>query len=284
MRALITLILATSAACGGDGDITGVTHTVSVNGVTRTYRLVVPPAPSSRPMPLVLAFHGGGGRDVAFPQEPAFRSLAHEQGFVMAYPLAEHRPGNEGEWQLNTTALLRHDMDFLEALIDQVSAQHAIDENRIYATGYSLGSMFSYELPCHLSERFAAIASHAGTMPVSPSSCSPTQPMGILHLHGTEDSIIPYATSWNWKAWDQVGPMRDIPSLIEFWRNAYRCDAQDQPASADSRHIIHSSCDGDVRVEHHQLTGVGHEWPDEINGTSTHRVIWNFLSGFSRSL
>ena len=142
-----------------------------------------------------------------------------------------------------TTALLRHDMDFLEALIDQVSAQHAIDENRIYATGYSLGSMFSYELPCQLSERFAAIASHAGSMPVSPSSCSPTQPMGILHLHGTEDSIIPYATSWTWKAWDQVGPMRDIPSLIEFWRNAYpaRLRINQLPPIHD---IIHASCDG----------------------------------------
>ena len=61
MRALIALTLAISTACGSDGDITGVTHTVSVNGVTRTYRLVVPPTPSSGPMPLVLALHGGGG-------------------------------------------------------------------------------------------------------------------------------------------------------------------------------------------------------------------------------
>ena len=281
----LILCLATSAliACGSDPEPSSTSTTVTVNGMTRTFRLVVPSTPPQAAMPLVLAFHGGGGRDIAYPQESQFGQLAEQEGFVIAYPLAEAQAGNEGEWQLNTTAQTRYDMDFLEALIDQLSAQHNIDANRIYATGYSLGSMFAYELPCQLSNRFAAIASHAGTMPVNPTSCTPTEPMGILHLHGTTDTIIPYGSTWDWKAWDSVGTMRDIPSLIEFWRTAYNCSEQSQTATNSSQHIVHEGCDGNVRVEHHQITGLGHDWPDTINGVSTHQVVWNFLSEFSKS-
>ena len=44
----------------------------------------------------------------------------------------------------------------------------SVDESRLYGIGYSLGSMFSYEIACHLNRRIAAIASYAGTMPVDP--------------------------------------------------------------------------------------------------------------------
>ena len=46
--------------------------------------------------------------------------------------------------------------------------QLSVDESRLYGIGYSLGSMFSYEIACHLNRRIAAIASYAGTMPVDP--------------------------------------------------------------------------------------------------------------------
>ena len=279
---IITLAAVLLTACGSSPTPSGIATTITVNGATRTFRLVVPSNPPSSAMPLVLAFHGGGGRESAFPQEEAFGQLAEQEGFIIAYPLAELLAGNEGEWQLNTIPERRHDMAFVEAVIDHISAQHTIDATRVYATGYSLGSMFTYELPCQLSDRFAAIASHAGTMPVNPTACSPAEPIGIMHLHGTEDTIIPYHSSWDWKSWDSVGTMRAIPSLIEFWRTTYNCSEQSQPSSTSSRHTIYRGCDNNARVEHHQLTGVGHEWPDTINGVSTHQVLWGFLSEFSK--
>jgi len=283
MKTLLTLASIALMACGSDPATPPAgSTTVTVDGVVRSYRLVVPTNPPQGAMPLLLAFHGGGGRDGTYPQESEFNQLAEQEGFVMVYPLAELQAGNEGEWQLNTTAQTRQDMAFIEALIDQLSSQHTIDASRIYATGYSLGSMFVYELPCQLSTRFAAIASHAGTMPVSPTACTTAEPMGIMHLHSTDDTIIPYDATWDWKAWDSVGTMRDVPSLIEFWRNRYNCSETDQPASTSSTHDVHSSCDGNVRVEHHAFTNVGHNWPERINGVSTHQAIWSFLSQFSK--
>ena len=186
-------------ACKGPGP--GPALQLDMNGVSREYRLFVPAAPPEGAMPLLFAVHGGSGRAAPYPQQAQFEELAEEQGVVIVYPLSELLPGNEGEWQLNTRPDSRQDLDFIEALIDEVSAQHPIDSTRVYATGYSLGSMFVYELACHLSSRFAALASHAGSMPVSPNSCGGAENVAVMHIHGVQDEIIPYGESWDWKNW-----------------------------------------------------------------------------------
>ena len=258
-------------------------YNLTVNGVERTYNLFVPTNTSSTAMPLLLAAHGGGGRGFTFPQQNRFEQLAEQEGFLIAFPQAKLLPGNEGEWQLNTKDESRQDMDYIEAVIDDIGSRHAVDSTRVYATGYSLGSMFTYELACQLSSRFAAIASFAGTMPVSPSSCTPQIKVPIMHIHGFEDGIISYEETWGWKSWDDVGTMMDIPSLVQFWKDKYNCENESQMNSESSQHIVHDICDDNVRVEHHRLDNVGHSWPESVNGRSTHEVIWTFLNEFSRS-
>ena len=52
--------------------------------------------------------------------------------------------------------------------------------------------MFVYELVCQMSDTFAAVASYAGTMPVSPTECALKRNVPIMHLHGALDATIPY--------------------------------------------------------------------------------------------
>ena len=255
---------------------------IAEDGVGRQYRLSVPRADAGVALPVLMAFHGGDGRDYPFPQQQKFEELVEAEGVIAVYPLSELVPANEGEWQLNTSESSTQDIDFVEALIDDLSARYCVDANRIYATGYSLGSMFTYELACHLSSRFAAIASFAGTMPVEPNSCVLEDNVPILHIHGRDDSIISYDSAWDWKAWDSVGTMMDIPSLIQFWREQYNCQNESETQSGSVLHIVHDACDAGGRVEHYRLTGVGHGWPDTISGGSTHEVIWNFVSEFTK--
>ena len=220
--------------------------------------------------------------DQQYPQESQFHQLAESEGFIMAHPLAELLPGNEGEWILNTAANSRDDLDFVEALIDDISARYPVNPQRIYATGYSLGSMFVYELTCHLGDRFAAVASHAGTMPVEPALCAPEGKAAILHIHGADDFLIAYDNTWDWKAWDSVGTMRDVPSLILFWQELYGCQDLNTDDQGATRHVVYDGCEQDLRVEHYRLGGVGHEWPNAINGRSTHEVVWGFVSTFNK--
>lgn len=254
---------------------------INVDGDTRTYHVFVPSEAPDGPMPLLIGAHGGGGADYAFPQQSQFEALAQAEGVLIALPKGKMFPGNEGEWLLNTTPDRMQDINFIRALIDDVARNHNVDTNRIYGMGYSLGSMFSYELACQLSDRFAAIASFAGTMPVNPTACQPERFAPIMHIHGTADSIISYGEEWDWKQWPQVGPMRNIPSLLQYWRDTYQCSEERQADGAGSTHFVYEGCAQSSKIEHHRIDGGSHAWPEKIDGVSTHRVMWNFLSQFS---
>ena len=132
-----------------------------------------------------------------------------------------------------------------------------------------------------MSDRFASIASFAGTMPVSHAQCTPQRYAPILHIHGDDDWIISYNDPWTWKAWDEVGPMRNISDLIDFWQSKYACQSQTQTDFPSSTYLVYSECDQQARVEHYRLHGTGHTRPNMINEVSTHQVIWSFLSDFS---
>ena len=95
----------------------------------------------------------------------------------------------------------RDDNNFSEAIVDELSAAYCVDQTRLYAIGYSLGAMFTYEIACQINHRFAAVASFAGTMPVSPESCDLSSGIGVMHIHGKLDYIIYYYSDWEWKDW-----------------------------------------------------------------------------------
>lgn len=278
--ALVPLLACLAIAGCKGGDVLPSEELV-VGDLTREFRRFVPTDPPDGPLPLLVAVHGGGGRDYAFPQADRFEQLAQEEGFLVVYPLSHPLDDNEGEWQLNTDADASHDIDFVEALIDHMDAEHGVDAARVYATGYSLGSMFTYELACHASDRFAAIASFAGTMPVAPTSCPRDEPVALMHIHGEQDEIIPYADPWDWKDWDAVGTMRDIPGLVQFWADEYACQDASESELGSSTLTVHDGCDGGVRVEHHALADGDHAWPDAIGDESMHDVLWSFVSAFT---
>jgi len=253
-----------------------------VGDMERAYRMTAPSLEPDLQVPLLLAFNGADGNNYPFPQEEQFSALAESDEAIVVYPVSELVEPNEGEWQLNTTDEMHHDIDFVEAMIEHVAAAYCIDRSRIYATGYSLGSMFTYELPCHLPHTFAAIASHAGTMPVTMYSCDTSSTMGILHIHGQLDDLIDYDLPWDWKEWDSVGTMLDIPGLIDFWQQAYACDEEVVSETDEAEYIVHSGCTGDVRVEHIGIKRGGHDWPSTIDGTNTSSVVWDFVSSFDK--
>ncbi len=260
-----------------------VLYETMVNGVKRQFWMSIPEADAGLKLPVLMAFHGGGGRPFPFPQQGKFEALAKSKRVIFVRPLSELVAPNEGEWQLNTTDTTRQDIDFVEALLDKLPSTYCVDPKRTYATGYSLGSMFTYELACQLNARFAAIASYAGTMPVAPKSCELNDNVAIMHIHGKDDWIISYKNQWDWKAWDSVGTMMDISKLVDLWGQKNNCKKKNEKQTGPTLHRVHDECDKGVRVEHYGLDAVQHNWPDTINGVSTPQVIWDFLSSFSKS-
>ena len=264
--------------------ITQTTVVILVNDGMREFRLSVPSSEAGTKLPLIIAFHGGGGAEEDFQQQDEFDQLGEQEKFIMVYAVAEDgRSSAEGEWFLNTAATSFEDNDFTEAIVDNLSSQYCLDQDRLYAIGYSLGSMYTYEIACQLNHRFAAVASFAGTMPVDPETCDLIGNMGILHIHGKLDYIIDYDDDWDWKDGEHegVGTMSNVPGMIEAWSMRANCLSSDTDADLFLEHITHSECFGEVRVEHYGMEFWEHTWPNEVDGTPTYELMWEFLSDFT---
>ena len=258
---------------------------IEVNGVEREFRLSAPSSEAGTRLPLVIAFHGGTDSQEDFAQQEQFDQLGEQEKFVMAYAIAEQdRTAAEGEWFLNTAATSEEDNNFAEAIVDELSESYCIDQDRLYAIGYSLGAMFTYEIACQLNHRFAATASFAGTMPVNPESCDIARGIGILHIHGKLDYIIYYHQDWEWKDGEHegVGTMSEVPNLIDYWAAKSSCQAISVETSLTEEHIIHNDCMDDAIIEHYGLQIWDHNWPGEVDGQPTYELMWNFLSQFSK--
>ncbi|MDX2092095.1 MAG: hypothetical protein SFX73_29795 [Kofleriaceae bacterium] len=50
----------------------------------------------------------------------------------------------------------------------------------------------AYRLACERADALSAIVSLAGLASSNPAGCTPSQPVPVLHMHGTADAVVPY--------------------------------------------------------------------------------------------
>ena len=258
--------------------------TVTVGIDQRRYHLYVPKTYDAKPQDVLVFFQGGNaGSDGAWlvPQQQRWEELAAERGIILAIPQGKVYFHNEGAWQLNTHSGAMHDVKYIDAMLDDILAMYEFELGRVYGVGYSLGSMFAYEMACHMSTHFVALASFSGTMPLSPRDCNPGSNVPIMHVHGVDDPIIQYSKRWDWKAWDSVGTMRDVPSLMQYWVKKFNCKDKSQTNTSSFRHAEYFNCDQSSKIEHYALLDWGHDWPSTLDGVSTHLKVWQFLDRFN---
>ena len=142
--------------------------------------------------------------------EADFRSISDTAGFVLVYPQALEDPndGNSTNW-LHKEPTDHKDIFFIETLIDTISSEYNIDLSRIYACGYSLGGMFSYELACQLNHKITAISSVVSRFFGAFANCNISHPTAVLSINGTADNIHPYN--------DQNGWYFSVAAIDSFW-------------------------------------------------------------------
>ena len=129
------------------------THTLTVDGVERTYYVYAPrTVDSAQPVPLLIVLHGGGGNGRQIMRFTGFNQVARDNGFIAVYPEGIDHHWNDGR-VFRKAPTDTDDVAFISALIDQMAADYSIDSTRIYATGISNGGFMSYRLACDLSDR-----------------------------------------------------------------------------------------------------------------------------------
>lgn len=299
--ALITLVAACAQTSAGPSHTArGREQTLSVDGLTRHYRLHVPAdLPTGKAVPLVLVFHGGGGTARGTERLTRFSDKADRGHFIVAYPEGIERSWNDGR---DTAASRAHrdnidDVHFVATMIDAISEEHRIDPKRIYATGISNGAIFSHYLAARLADRIAAIAAVVGGI-ADPFAArfDPAQPVSVLIFQGTDDPLVPF--DGGEVARGKRGKILSTAETVKKWVQRDGCAPiartgavpdNDPDDGCRAEWSTWSSCRGGTEVTLYTLHGAGHTWPGgaqylplfligkvcrDIDATE---VIWNFF-------
>ena len=162
---------------------------------TERVALVFPPATSTKAKaPVIFAFHGHGGnmrfaaRGMHFQDAWPEALVVYMQGLPTP-GLMHDEQGTRPGWQHNPGELHDRDLKFFDAVLATLHEKYSVDDNRIYATGFSNGGFFTYLLWATRPNIFAAFAPGAGL--ILPSS-RPTQPRPVLHYGGRRDRMVKF--------------------------------------------------------------------------------------------
>jgi polyhydroxybutyrate depolymerase len=269
-------------------------RTLRVNGVERSFRLFVPTGyRHASPAPLLLVFHGAGGRGVGMAAHTGFSRLGEREGVVVVYPDGLDRRWNDGRGYAAT----HDDVGFVRALLDSLHRELSLDPRRVYATGISNGAMFSYRLACDLPGVFAAVAPVAGAMPVDLATrCGGVPPVAVVAFRGTADPLVPYGGGVERRR----GRLLSAERSAAFWATNAGCTAPPATTAEPDRvtdgtrvrHTVYGGCQGERAVELYTIEGGGHTWPGgppagravgrvtrELDATT---VIWSFFARHAR--
>ena len=263
--ALAALVLPAAAAVGADppGAAGDFSKTVVVAGVTRSWLLHVPPSyAATRPAPVVLLLHGGGGRAVGIERHTGgFSALADQHGFIAVYPDSRRGHWDDGR---ETVTDRTDDVAFIEALLNALAAEYRVDARRTYAAGISNGGMMSMRLACELAGRFAAIATVGANMPAALAArCRPARAVPVVMFSGTADALMPYAGG---RVFGPVGgAVLSAPESAAFWARSNGGATQAQtralpdtdPGDGTTTDLLEFP--GDVAL--YRINEGGHTWP-----------------------
>ena len=249
-------------------------------GIERAYRIYVPDSyDGTKPVPLVVAIHFGGGNAGILERLSGLNAVADKQGFIVVYP-----EGYRTAWGGPdlVTPSVRDGVDdarFISALIDKMADEYKIDSRRVYAVGMCNGGCFAQVLAYELSDKIAAVAVMTGF--ITKGFCEKytvlPRPIPIIQINGTADTLILWEGGIPPGLGNNGLPIR---FGIERWAKMNGCDSEpivtQLPDLADDgtrirREVYTGGKDG-VEVVLYIVEGGGHTWPGGLQYASEERI------------
>jgi len=267
----------------------------------RYFIMYAPPSCDfSKPVPVVLMFHGGGGTPEGLVKTSQMNKQADLHGFIVVYPSGSGSNPRRLFWnvlisQTYATAQRVDDLGFVDRLITDISAKVRVDHQRIYAAGMSQGGMLCYRLACDklLSTKIAAIAPVGAVMTVSSQDCAASRPMPVISFNGMQDPIILYNGGISTKI-----PRNDrinrpsVNTSIMHWVKLgglpNQPDASGSRGDAQMKQFSKNASGAEVVLW--TLTDGGHTWPGGVEilpewlvgkvnrDIDASALIWDFFS------
>jgi polyhydroxybutyrate depolymerase len=250
-------------------------------GGARPATLQVPTIEPGMMYPLVVVLHGYSAS--GFVQEAYFGMNAlpmNNQAFVIAPDGLTDSMGNEF-WNADPACCdFDHknpdDVGYIGGLIDDIIAAWPVDLDGVYVIGHSNGGYMAYRMACDRADVITNIVVLAGAAASDPSTCKPAIPVGVLHMHGTADTTVPYDPNANasvtqWAQHDGCAATHTAGTPL---------DITHQPG-AETQVETFDDCPPGLPVELWSLTGDGHI-PSLNDGFSS--MIFDYLRAHKRLL
>ncbi len=243
---------------------------VKVGTSTRKTLTFVPKNVEKSPA-LVISLHGMN-QDPEFQQKQTqWNALADTEGFIVTYPL-----GNNRMWDTGGTG----DVKFVEAIMKDMELKHNVDKNRIYLSGFSMGSWLGYHCLETLGYKIAAFGPVSGVDIGKQPKANRNVP--IMHIHGTADDVFKYTGD----PYHMAGGYPSIEEYVKKWAAYEGCDASNpqviRPYPAGSTgptatRTIYNNVNDDVEVNLISIDGKGHWHSNDPNGVNSTQELWNFF-------
>ena len=256
------------------------TNFINHEGIDREYIIHIPDTYNENsPLPLVINFHGFGQSIENYMEIVDMRPLANIEDFILVYPQGSLL-NNVSHWNscppIENNKSSVDDFGFIEKMISQIKSEYNVDQERIYAIGYSNGGMMAYGLAHYKSELIAGIGSVSGVM----LDCfgTTTHPMPVIHLHGTLDFVLPYTGS---------DFFLSVQAVLDYWVEFNNTEIKpivsfESESDIPIEHYFYGSGDNGVSVEHYKYISGKHGWfSAKYKGKSTAELLWDFLSQYN---
>ena len=243
---------------------------IKVGTSTRKTLTYVPKNVEKSPA-LVISLHGMNQDPEYQQKQTQWNALADTEGFIVTYPL-----GNNRMWDTGGTG----DVKFVEAVMKDMELKHNVDKNRIYLSGFSMGSWLGYHCLETLGDKIAAFGPVSGVdIGKQPKA---NRKVSIMHIHGTGDDVFKYTGDPSHMA----GGYPSIEEYVKKWAAYEGCDASNpqviRPYPAGSTgttatRTIYNNVNDGVEVNLIAIDGKGHWHSNEANGVNSTKELWTFF-------
>jgi polyhydroxybutyrate depolymerase len=204
------------------------------------------------------------------------------------------RGGGQGGGR--TGAQSANELAFFNALLDQLDTEYAVDDSRIFATGFSDGGFMDFQLGCNMANRIAAIAPVGAEMPKALEDMCKNwtfRPVPLLMINGTEDPVHSY------KGRSTQPPTLSAEDTVKDWAKTASCagkprhDTLQPKSSGDLKTEVddYTDCSQGSEAVLYSVVDGGHFWPggeapylpaNRVGKTNAdldaNEVIWKFFA------
>ena len=250
---------------GPAGQFISGSHSEGTAG-SRDYKLYIPPASFTEPLPLVVMLHGCTQNPDDFAAGTGMNDAALKRGFYVLYPSQTQHANSSRCWNWfkhNHQKRGRGEPAVLAGMTRDVMARYNIDPKRVYVAGLSAGGAMAAILGDAYPDLFAAVGVHSGLATGSatnvqtalsvmqtgaaPAAARTTASPPTIVFHGDKDAT--------------VNPVNG-EQVLAASAGAHKPETK-RAKSANGRDYTQRSykeAGGRVVAEHWAVHGAGHAW------------------------